>query len=215
MRARYYDPALGRFLSRDALDIPHLILEAQDGRAAADLLPPVSAALVNRRSKASLRAPQRFNSYSYALSNPLSFRDPSGLSCMVHVQMGWSPAGEGASMESENAFSGNIGNFNHWLQQNHYSLTYTEGAYATILDQDTGQIAGVVNAQAAGFNHVPATETPSIFSGQFWQAVGNGFADVGQSLVQNFQASFKAPWHELSGQQYRDAMSNPQNYVKR
>lgn len=215
MRARYYDPAIGRFLSRDPLDLSHLILEAQDSRAAAELLPPASAALVRRRSKASLRSPQRLNSYSYALSNPLSFRDPSGLSCMVHVQIGWSPAGEGATMESENAFSGNISNFNHWLQQNHYSLHYTEGPFAGILDQDTGQIVGVVNAQAAGFNHIPPTESPSVFSGQFWQGVGSGFAEVGQSLVQNFQASFQVPWHQLSGQQYWDAMNNPQNYVKR
>jgi RHS repeat-associated protein len=57
LRARYYDPSVGRFLSRDVT--------------------PGSAGL-----------PMSINRYQYALSNPLSMKDPSGLSSIDGSQSG-------------------------------------------------------------------------------------------------------------------------------
>ncbi len=65
MRARYYDPSTGRFLSADPLDLTGRLLLAQSGTA----------------RPAILRTPQQLNRYGYAAANPLVFRDPSGLSC--------------------------------------------------------------------------------------------------------------------------------------
>ncbi len=214
MRARYYDPSVGRFLSGDPLDLANLLVTRQDKRAGAALLPAASAALTGSRSMRALRGPQQLNPYSYALNNPAAFRDPSGLTCSIHVQMGWAAYQGGASATGDNHFAGNINNFNHWLQMNHYSLSYEDGSYADITDQDTGQVVGVVNATDVGFNAVPYSPTPSVLSAAYWQAVGQGLADVGQSLVQNFQASQQVPWHQLHGQQYWDAMNDPQSYVK-
>jgi RHS repeat-associated protein len=60
MRARYYAPATGRFLSSDPLDLTGRLLT---GGAWA------------------MGTPQQLNRYSYAVNNPLAFRDPSGLAC--------------------------------------------------------------------------------------------------------------------------------------
>jgi RHS repeat-associated protein len=60
MRARHYDPATGRFLRPDPLDLT--------GR----LLTGWTSAMFQ---------PQQLNRYSYAVNNPLVFRDPSGLGC--------------------------------------------------------------------------------------------------------------------------------------
>jgi RHS repeat-associated protein len=66
MRARYYDPPTGRFITADPLNLTGRLLQSQYGQ---------SSALAVREE------PQQLNSYSYAINNPLVFRDPSGLSC--------------------------------------------------------------------------------------------------------------------------------------
>jgi hypothetical protein len=100
MRARYYDPSVGRFLSPDPLDLAGLLLTAQDRRAGLALLPASSAALVGYAGMGALRSPQQLNPYSYALNNPAAFRDPSGLKCGVYVAMGQEPWQGGASGDS-------------------------------------------------------------------------------------------------------------------
>lgn len=214
MRARYYDPMLGRFLSPDPAGLTHLVLSGKNRSAARNLLPASASALTGRRTLAALRAPQQLNSYAYALNNPLSYRDPSGLSCSVHVQIGWQSWDGGATETGPVTFEGNINNFNQWLRINHYSLSYVEGSFADITDLDTGHVVGVVDAAAAGFTPVPFQPVPSILSPQYWQQVGAGFHDVGQSLIVNFQASFQVPWNQLSGQQYWEAANNPQAYIR-
>jgi RHS repeat-associated protein len=215
MRARYYDPAVGRFISPDPLDLANLVIGERSRRAAQALLPAAAAALAGRRSLNALRSPKQLNPYAYALNNPVAFRDPSGLSCTIHVQIGWEMNGQGANATGEFQFEGNINNFNHWLEMNHYSLSYTEGGFAAITDMDTGQVVGTVSASAAGFQEVPYQETPSMLSGEYWQMVGQGLIDVGQHIANNFQASFQVPWHQLHGQQYWDAMNNPQQYAQK
>jgi RHS repeat-associated protein len=79
-RARYYNPATGRFLSADPLDTTGRLMIAQDQRNQITLMPPASSVLTDARS---LAAPQQLNRYSYAANNPLVFRDPSGLGCSL------------------------------------------------------------------------------------------------------------------------------------
>ena len=61
-RARYYNPATGRFQSADPLDLTGRLLTGATGAMA---------------------SPQNLNRYSYAVNNPLVFRDPSGLGCIL------------------------------------------------------------------------------------------------------------------------------------
>jgi RHS repeat-associated protein len=79
MRARYYDPAVGRFISSDPLDIAGLLLTAQDPAAGFAVLPASAVVLASDVGTGLLRAPQQLNPYSYALNNPIALRDPSGL----------------------------------------------------------------------------------------------------------------------------------------
>ena len=79
LRARCYDPATGRFISSDPLDIAGLLLTAQDPAAGFALLPASAAVLASDVGTGLLRAPQQLNPYSYALNNPIALRDPSGL----------------------------------------------------------------------------------------------------------------------------------------
>lgn len=62
LRARYYDPAVGRFIGADPLDLAGMILGAQDGG-----------------ENGGRGSPQHLNAYSYAANNPLGVRDPMGL----------------------------------------------------------------------------------------------------------------------------------------
>jgi RHS repeat-associated protein len=87
MRARYYDPGTGRFLSPDPLDLAGLLVMGQSPGHEEALLPR-AAAWALRGAKPGLmralretwqRAPQRLNAYAYAANNPLLLTDPSGL----------------------------------------------------------------------------------------------------------------------------------------
>ena len=153
MRARYYDPSLGRFLSPDPLDLAGLLLAAQDRRAALALLPASSSALVGYAGMRALGSPQQLNPYSYALNNPAAFRDPSGLKCSVIVTMHpqhWHGSGH-------SPVSGRINDFYGWLDRNDYRLIYTaDGDQAYIgdfayIEDSSKKVVGRVDAVAAGF----------------------------------------------------------------
>ena len=87
VRARYYDPAVGRFISADPLDLPGLVVTTQSPGHEEALLPQAAAWVLRGRSlglvrgfrSAAERAPQKLNAYAYALNNPLAVADPSGL----------------------------------------------------------------------------------------------------------------------------------------
>ena len=64
MRARYYDPATGRFITPDPWNLMGRLMLAQHHQPEALY---------------AQKAPQELNVYSYAINNPLVFRDPSGL----------------------------------------------------------------------------------------------------------------------------------------
>ncbi len=80
MRARYYDPATGRFLSADPLDLTGTLATEQDRRNLTTLTPVASSVIA---TTSGLGVPQHLNRYSYAVNNPLVFRDPSGLACQL------------------------------------------------------------------------------------------------------------------------------------
>jgi RHS repeat-associated protein len=88
MRARYYDPVVGRFMSQDPLDLPGLLVIGQSPQHEQALLPRAAAWALRGRNLglipglpgAAQRAPQRLNAYAYAVNNPLLATDPSGLS---------------------------------------------------------------------------------------------------------------------------------------
>lgn len=208
MRARYYDPGLGRFLSPDPLDVANVVLATQDARAARTVLPASAAALTGTAGLEALRQPQQFNAYGYARNNPLSFRDPSGLKCRIQVMIGTVPDGSGATSE-EWAWQGFMTKekFDHWLTQNHLHISYTEGGYAAIVDP-SGNVLGAAPVWQLGITRVeyPYKST--------WQQLREDLADLGNSLKAQFQASFRVPWHKLNGAQYWDAANNPEAYVE-
>jgi RHS repeat-associated protein len=87
LRARYYDPAVGRFISPDPLDLPGLLLAGQSPRHEQVLLPQAAVwalraeitGLISGLREAAQHAPERLNRYAYAVNNPLLVKDPSGL----------------------------------------------------------------------------------------------------------------------------------------
>ena len=87
MRARYYDPAVGRFISPDPLDLPGLLITGQSPSHEQALLPQAAAwalraetaGLISGLRDAAQRGPQELNAYAYAANNPLLVKDPSGL----------------------------------------------------------------------------------------------------------------------------------------
>ena len=97
--------------------------------------------------------------------------------------------------------------FDHWLTQNHLTVSYTEGAYAAI-EEPSGNVLGSVSVSQLGITRVdyPYKST--------WQQLREDSADVANSLKAQFQASFRVPWHKLNGAQYWDAANNPEAYVE-
>jgi len=215
MRARYYDPVVGRFLSADPLDLSNLLLVEQDPRAALALLPAASAALVGPAGLGSLRGPQQLNPYSYALNNPAALRDPSGLKCYIHFLPGGEPYGDGASITNEKDFHvwGRMTRekFYNWLDVNGYTLGYSQGDFAEI-DDSHGKVVGAVKAEEVGFKKRPYTRYTT---GQVPAAFLSDIVGLAQELKQKFDASLKVDWSSLHGQEYWDAANNPENYVRR
>jgi len=208
MRARYYDPVVGRFLSPDPLDLTHVVLTGQDVRAALALLPASAAAIAGTVGMEALRQPQQFNAYGYARNNPLSFRDPSGLKGQILVMVGSVPDGSGATSEDW-AWQGHMTKekFDNWLKQNHLTVSYTEGAFAAIVTS-SGNVLGAVPAGDVGITRIDYPyKTPL-------QQLREDLADIRNSLRAQFQASFRVPWYKLTGAQYWDAANNPEAYVE-
>ncbi len=89
MRARYYDPRTGRFITQDPLNLPGLAVVSQSLGNAQAVVPWAPAHVLGLNLLAGSRLgfetaagiPQRWNSYAYAANNPLAYRDPSGLQC--------------------------------------------------------------------------------------------------------------------------------------
>ncbi|MBM3747567.1 MAG: hypothetical protein FJW34_17415, partial [Acidobacteria bacterium] len=208
MRARYYDPVVGRFISPDPLDLASVLLGEQDQQAALALLPAASAALAGPAGLGSLRGPQQLSPYSYALNNPAALRDPSGLKCEIHFMIGMEPHDSGASALRDDYFGGTMTpeKFDHWLHVNHYGISYVEGSYAAIHDSHLN-VVGVVRAEDVGITPV---SYPQYTTGQ---ALAIGLSEIGQILKEKFEASLKVDWNKLHGQQYWDAANNPENYV--
>jgi RHS repeat-associated protein len=107
--ARYYDTAVGRFLSEDPM-----FLALGDQKQVAQIYP--------RGQEALLSDPQALNSYAYARNNPLKFRDLDGRAFGVDDAIGFAVGGfvgAGTQIIGSIATSGNI----HWSE--------TAGAFIT------------------------------------------------------------------------------------
>lgn len=87
LRARYYDPGVGRFISADPLNLPGMLAIGQSRSREAVLLPQAAAwalrgarlGVIPALRAAAQRAPQSLNPYAYAANNPLLRKDRSGL----------------------------------------------------------------------------------------------------------------------------------------
>ncbi|MDP2999874.1 MAG: RHS repeat-associated core domain-containing protein, partial [Bryobacterales bacterium] len=95
MRARYYDPAVGRFIAADPLDLPGMLVSGQSKSNERALLPQAAAEVLRRAGQGPIswlraqaqRVPERLNAYAYAGNNPLRWRDPSGLDYCIKSQL--------------------------------------------------------------------------------------------------------------------------------
>lgn len=142
MRARYYDPVTGRFVSSDPLDLTGVLMTAQDERARLTLLPVSAAAPASGTGTDLLRVPQQLNPYSYALNNPVAFRDPSGLKCGgVHVTLGLYATD--TEVKGNKLGEGNIHDLVGWLVKNEYLIEYTLQQYVNIVDS-SHKVIGIV-----------------------------------------------------------------------
>jgi RHS repeat-associated protein len=108
LRARYYDPGVGRFLSADPLDLPAMLVAGQSPSHEEALLPPAAAAAlrggtlgqISALRAAAQRTPQTLNAYAYAVNNPIRLSDPAGLqTCQVSPGAGSALAGVSAGGE--------------------------------------------------------------------------------------------------------------------
>jgi len=108
LRARYYDPGVGRFITADPLDLPGMLVAGQSPGHEEALLPQAAAAalrggtlgLIPGLRAAAQRTPQTLNAYAYASNNPIRLRDPAGLqTCQIDPGAGSGLQGASASGE--------------------------------------------------------------------------------------------------------------------
>ena len=85
LRARYYDPVLGRFLSEDTHWNPHNMIYGDDPLLLNEYTYKPSVIVIM----------QSGNKYSYCVANPKKYRDPSGYSTMENaIKAGQTSAGQ-------------------------------------------------------------------------------------------------------------------------
>ena len=200
MRARYYDPAIGRFLSADPLNLGALLITAQDGWHGLALLPASPAAMAGRRDTGLLRFPQQLNLYSYASNQPTMFRDPSGLKCGVLVHMGWSL--KDRAVES-NGFSwtAEIKDFDAWITKNHYSLGYGGGDFVEIIDGQIGGTAGLVRLEDLPERYkfkYQSDEIPKFGSPEFWAELKKFAKGAYADVAADIKESYNKPWADMT-----------------
>jgi RHS repeat-associated protein len=198
LRARYYDPATGRFVSADPLDLSALLLTAQDEGAPLALLPASPLAAAGGIGLGLLRFPRQLNPYSYALNTPTTMRDPSGLKCGVMVHIGWSLQGDGIAT-ADTTIQGVIDDFDGWLAKSQYTLEYSCGPFVEIRDfGNTGEIIGLVDVRDLPGKFQYQEEPPQFGSPEMWEEFRKMAAEAPELLGQWLRASYNKPWDQMT-----------------
>jgi RHS repeat-associated protein len=123
--ARYYDPAIARFVSADPLADPS--------------------------------TPQTLNGYSYALANPTSMVDPSGLSAVVGDGVG---GGDNECVKVPGACSQK---YTQTIQQQALArLAYMAPGYSAVHTRDTSLVLGGAGGTLSGARLVNAADSRAI-----------------------------------------------------
>jgi RHS repeat-associated protein len=194
LRARYYDPATGGFLSSDPLGVTSRLLAGGGGL---------------------FRSPQQMNSYSYAVNNPLSFRDPTGLRPIQGPMHPVEVDVVVSSLLSRPVMNVTVvSDFQHYLSVNNYRVSYTSGYYAGIISQEgTPRVIGYVpvsDLDFMGYHEVQDTPDLSVVD-----MLSMATSLLLQQTQQQVQASFSVPWEKLQGQEYWDAANDPMGYLEK
>jgi RHS repeat-associated protein len=209
LRARYYDPATGRFVNADPLDVPALLVT---GRASV------------------LRDPQQLNLYSYAANNPLAFRDPTGLKPAT-IYMSGEASGGVMSLNMGGPFSTEshqMNNLGHWMSVNGYQLDF--GSYdgcgaINIVDPTKMDWMGNYHVVAAAFvsnlpqeyqqtaaqqaNNAPRPGDPGYATYVWNQLSATPWHDYFQGMGEQIQKEYNKPWYTLSGSDWWSEVMNP------